>query len=64
MDDRPFQKIVPVYPGGARPAPPEPLPDSEIHLIHNGLMTPSAQAIHSMAREILKSRGVANPDLI
>ena len=62
--DRQFPEIVPVHPGEAHPAPPEPLPESEIRLIHNGLMAPSAQAIRNMDREILKSRGVENPDLI
>jgi hypothetical protein len=56
-------QITPVFPGQA-PIPPAPLPTEEIQEIHAGLMIPSEKAIHSMSREILKARGIANPDLI
>lgn len=41
-----------------------PLPDAAIQEIHAGLLIPNAAAIHSMAREIRKGRGVPNPDAI
>jgi hypothetical protein len=43
--------------------PPAELSDFEINQIHAGLMIPSEKAIHSMAREIRKWRGVPDPDL-
>ncbi len=42
----------------------EPLPDTEIALIHAGLMKPNEQAVRRMAREIRKWRGEEYPDRI
>lgn len=44
--------------------PPEELSDDQIQMIHSGLLIPSEKAVHSMAREIRKWRGVPNPDLV
>jgi hypothetical protein len=44
--------------------PPEPLSDGAIAEIHAGLLIPNASAIHSMAREIRKWRGVPDPDAV
>jgi hypothetical protein len=40
----------------------EPLSDADIAEIHDGLLIPNEKAIHSMAREIRKWRGVEDPD--
>jgi len=61
LDD--FPKPTPIYPGQTF-TPPDPLTDYEIQMIHAGLMIPNAKAIHSMAREIRKWRGVENPDSV
>ena len=61
--DEEFPKIVAVEPGQVF-TPPAPLSDYAIQMIHAGLEVPNAMAIHSMAREIRKWRGVPNPDLI
>ncbi len=58
-----FPKIQPVYPGQTF-TPPAPLSDADIEEIHDGLLVPNAKAIHSMAREIRKWRGVPNPDAV
>jgi hypothetical protein len=58
-----FPKITVVKPSDTF-TPPEPLSDYDIQMIHAGLMIPNAEAIHSMAREIRKWRGVENPDSI
>ena len=42
--------------------PPLELSDHEVEMVHNGLLRPSEKAIFSMAREILKWRGIAEPD--
>lgn len=44
--------------------PPAPLSDYAIQMIHSGLLIPNAAAIRSMAREIRKWRGVADPDAV
>lgn len=59
-----FPSITPIYSGQTPPAPPEPLSDTEIQLIHAGLAIPNPEAIHSMAREIRKWRGEPNPDAV
>ena len=42
----------------------EPLSDADIAMIHNGLLIPNETAIHSMAREIRKWRGMEDPDSV
>lgn len=42
----------------------QPLPDSSIKMIHNGLMIPNQRAVQRMAREIRKWRGEENPDAV
>jgi hypothetical protein len=49
---------------GGQTGPPEELSDYDIQMIHAGLLIPSEKAIHSMAREIRKRRGVPNPDSV
>ena len=49
---------------GGETGPPAPLSDYDIEMIHTGLLIPNEKAIHSMAREIRKWRGVANPDAV
>ena len=61
--DEDCPKIIAVKPGESF-TPPEPLSDYTIQMIHAGLLIPNKKAIHSMAREIRKWRGVSNPDLI
>jgi hypothetical protein len=39
-------------PPGPTPAVSDPLPDSEIHLIYNGLMIPNERSIQRMAYEL------------
>ena len=60
-----FPQIVVTIPGQPNNfVPPAPLSDFAIEQIHSGLEIPGPAAIHSMAREIRKWRGVPNPDAI
>jgi len=63
MDQDQFPKITAVKPGDPF-RPPIELSDGEIAEIHSGLLLPNREAIHSMAREIRKWRGVQDPDAI
>ena len=56
-------EIKVVHPGDTF-TPPVELSDSDIEKIHSGLLIPNDKAIHSMAREIRKWRGVENPDAV
>ena len=63
--DQDQPKIVAVFPGGESTfTPPAELSTYDIKMIHAGLLRPGPMQILSMSREILKWRGVPDPDLI
>jgi hypothetical protein len=45
-------------------SPNRPLPAFMLEMIIKGVLTPSPAVAIAMAREILKARGYANPDLL